>query len=232
MVPASPTPGAPANGAGGFGGAFGPVGSWSTPIVVRAGDHDELVVAFPNRLVGYDPKTGKQLWFSKDLSDAVQPSPLWCPEEGLIVAFSGDMGGGQLVAVRPGGWRRHREPPGMVPARERSIGTGVAHAGRLLRDRRRRLRPLPQTKTGKRLWQKRLEATSDKGSSWSSMLLAETVSTRPQPGRRRLRVGRPVREFESAGDELGERADERVTRRVGRAVVPCGRTRHSGAIGT
>jgi outer membrane protein assembly factor BamB len=184
MVPAAPAPGSPANGAGGFGGAFGPGGSWSTPIVVRAGDHEELVVAFPNRLVGYDPKTGKQLWFSKDLSDAVQPSPLWCPEEGLIVAFSGDMGGGQLVAVRPGGSGDVTEGRrAWIQKRVKgSIGTGVAHGGRLYAISGDGFVLCHDLKTGKKLWQKRLEGASDKSSSWSSMLMAGDRIYAPNQG--------------------------------------------------
>jgi outer membrane protein assembly factor BamB len=181
MLPAAP--GKPAD-AGGFGTSFGPGGSWSTPIVARAQGRDELVVAFPNRLVGYDPKTGRQLWFSRDVSDAVQPSPLWCPDEGLVVAFSGDMGGGTLVAVRPGGrgdvtdsrraWVQRRV--------KGSIGTGVAHGGRLYAISGDGFVLCHDLKTGKKLWQKRLEATSDKGSSWSSMLLAGDRIYAPNQG--------------------------------------------------
>src|SRR5439155_14843985 len=60
-----------------FGNIAGPGGSWSTPILVRAADRDELVVAFPNRLAAYDPKIGTLLWFSRDLKDSAQPMPLW-----------------------------------------------------------------------------------------------------------------------------------------------------------
>jgi outer membrane protein assembly factor BamB len=183
MLPAGPAQGKPAD-ANGFGGDFGPGGSWSTPVVVHVADHDELVVAFPNRLVGYDPRSGKQLWFSKDVSDAVQPSPLWCPDQGLVVAFSGDMGGGTLVAVRPGGsgdvtdsrraWIQKRV--------KGSIGTGVAHGGRLYAISGDGFVLCHDLKTGKKLWQKRLEGTSDKGSSWSSLLLAGDRIYAPNQG--------------------------------------------------
>jgi outer membrane protein assembly factor BamB len=118
------------------------------------------------------------------VSDAVQPSPLWCPQEGLVVAFSGDMGGGTLVAVRPGGrgdvtdgrraWIQRRV--------KGSIGTGVAHAGRLYAISGDGFVLCHDLKTGRKLWQKRLEATGDKGSSWSSMLLAGDRIYAPNQG--------------------------------------------------
>src|SRR5207302_1037374 len=58
-------------GPGGRGGGGGAGGSWSTPIVVQANGRDELIAGFPFRLVGFDPKTGKQLWFSKGLGGSI-----------------------------------------------------------------------------------------------------------------------------------------------------------------
>src|SRR5262249_18436769 len=44
-------------------------GSWSTPVVVRVGDRDELIMPLPGDQVGgdgefkgFDPNTGKELW--------------------------------------------------------------------------------------------------------------------------------------------------------------------------
>jgi outer membrane protein assembly factor BamB len=157
-----------------FGGVKGPGGSWSTPILVRADGRDELIVSLPNRLAAYDPKTGGLLWYSRGLADSVQPMPIWAGEEGLVIAAGGDMAGGTMIAVRPGGngdvtetrraWRQARM--------KGSIGTGVVHQGRLYTLSSDGFALCNDVKTGKRLWQKRLEATGDKGSSWSSLLLA------------------------------------------------------------
>ena len=169
-------PGGPPGGGGAdFGGAGGPGGSWCTPVLVRAGGRDELVVSFPNRLAAYDPKTGDILWFCKGLPDSVQPVPVWAENPGVIVASGGDMSGGTMIAVRPGG-------AGDVTASHRtfrltrlkgSIGTGVAHDGRLYTGTSDGFVLCIDLKTGQRLWQKRLEATGDKSASWSSMLLAD-----------------------------------------------------------
>jgi outer membrane protein assembly factor BamB len=165
----------PPEGARGFGGATGPGGSWSTPILVRANGRDELVIAFPNRLAGYDPKTGAPLWFSRDLKDSIQPMPLWDEAAGAIIASSSDMAGGAIVAVKPGGSGDVTESHRLwrLPRVKGGIGTGVVHDGRFYSVSADGFAACYDLKTGKRLWQKRLEAAGDKGSSWSSMLLAD-----------------------------------------------------------
>jgi outer membrane protein assembly factor BamB len=173
---AAPAAGAPAGpaGPGGFGGAAGPGGSWSTPVVIRAGGRDELIVCFPNRLAAYDPKTGKPLWFARGLPDSTQSTPIWDEQAGVVVASGGDMSGGTMIAVRPGGdgdvtesrraWRQTRM--------KGSIGTGIAHDGHVYSVTSDGFLLCNDSKTGNRLWQKRLESTGGKGSSWSSVLLA------------------------------------------------------------
>ena len=73
--------------------------SWSTPIVVPAGDARELVVNAQDELRGYDPANGKQLWNVTGMTGWVTPSPVF--DGGLIFATSGK--DGPTMAVRPGG---------------------------------------------------------------------------------------------------------------------------------
>jgi outer membrane protein assembly factor BamB len=101
--------------------------------------------------------------------------PLWDQKANVLIASSGDMAGGSLVAVRPGGsgdvtessraWRQ--------PRVKGSIGTGVVHDGRVYCISSDGFAACHDVNTGKRLWQKRLEGSGDKNSSWSSMLLAD-----------------------------------------------------------
>ncbi len=72
---------------------------WGTPIVIRAGDHDELIVSSQYKVYGYDPQTGKQLWFVKGLGFEVIPTPV--VGGGLILCSSGRQG--PTIAIRPGG---------------------------------------------------------------------------------------------------------------------------------
>src|SRR5262249_31320014 len=73
--------------------------SWSTPILVPAGDRQELVVNGEDELRGYDPDTGKLLWQVGGMTPWVTPSPVF--GQGLIFATSGR--NGPVLAVRPGG---------------------------------------------------------------------------------------------------------------------------------
>ena len=34
------------------------VGSWSTPVIAKIGDHEELILSVPKKVKGFDPKTG------------------------------------------------------------------------------------------------------------------------------------------------------------------------------
>jgi outer membrane protein assembly factor BamB len=165
-------PGGP-GGRGGFGGGGGPAGSWSTPIIVKAGGHEELIMNFPNRLAAYDPKTGKELWLSKGLGGTIYTTPLW--GEGTLMAMSSGMGGGNAIALKPGGsgditesqrlWRLERI--------KSAIGSGVIHKGHLYTIGQDGFAGCYELKTGNKVWEERLKGPGAKGSSWSSMLLAD-----------------------------------------------------------
>jgi outer membrane protein assembly factor BamB len=80
------------------------IGSWSTPIVVPVGEHDELILGVPDKLKGFDPQTGKELWSCSGLVNGngdqlVYTSPVYA--NGIIVALAGFYGAG--MAVRAGG---------------------------------------------------------------------------------------------------------------------------------
>jgi len=72
---------------------------WGTPVVIRAGDRDELIVSSQRKVYGYDPQTGKELWSVKGLGFEVIPTPVVA--EGLILCSSGRQG--PTIAIRPGG---------------------------------------------------------------------------------------------------------------------------------
>ena len=78
---------------GGRGGRGGAGASWSTPIIIKAGGRDELIMNFPNRVVAFDPTTGKQLWLSKGVGGSIYTTPVW--GEGALVAMSGGPAGSQ-----------------------------------------------------------------------------------------------------------------------------------------
>jgi len=159
-------------GRGGPGGGGPPSGSWSTPLVIKAGGHDELIVNFPNRLAAYDPKSGKQLWMSKGLGGTIYTTPVW--GEGALVAISSGMGGGNAIAIKPGAsgdvtdsqrlWRQDRI--------KSAIGSGVIYEGHLYTISQDGIAGCFELKTGNKVWEERLKGSGARGGSWSSMLLA------------------------------------------------------------
>jgi outer membrane protein assembly factor BamB len=72
---------------------------WGTPVVIHAGDRDELIVSSQRRVHAYDPATGNELWRVNGLTFEVIPTPVVA--EGLVICSSGRQG--PTLAIRPGG---------------------------------------------------------------------------------------------------------------------------------
>jgi outer membrane protein assembly factor BamB len=76
-----------------------PQPGWSTPLAIRAGDRDEIIVSSSRRIEAVDPATGNILWFSAGNTFEVIPMPV--AGHGLVYCSSGRAG--PTFAVRPGG---------------------------------------------------------------------------------------------------------------------------------
>jgi len=154
----------------GFGAsAAGMVGSWSTPLLVKAGERTELAMAWPEKLSGHDPATGKELWFCSGLNPLIYTSPMF--GEGVVVGSGGY--GGSTIAVKPGGsgdvtaqrlWYR--------PKDKQRIGSGVITGGHLYILNTPGTAQCIRLTTGEPVWEERLVGTGAKGESWSSMILS------------------------------------------------------------
>jgi outer membrane protein assembly factor BamB len=73
--------------------------SWTTPVVVHVGDHDELIMAGAETVRGYDPATGKELWWLRGPTQEVVPAIVVGKE--LLYSASGR--NGPTLGLRPGG---------------------------------------------------------------------------------------------------------------------------------
>jgi outer membrane protein assembly factor BamB len=154
-------------GASGLGGNKSWVGSWSTPIIVRVGDHDELVLSVPEKLKGFDPATGKELWSCAGLGKLVYTSPVHA--DGIVVAMSGY--GGPALACRLGGrgdvtqthrlWRH--------PRATQRIGSPAIIGGLVYLVEESGVPRCYELKTGKEIWQ---VAERQSGTTWSSAVAA------------------------------------------------------------
>ena len=72
---------------------------WGTPVAIRAGDHDEIIVSSQSTVYAYDPDTGRELWRCHGSNEEVIPTPV--VGHGMVFCSSGRAG--PTLAIRPGG---------------------------------------------------------------------------------------------------------------------------------
>lgn len=72
---------------------------WGTPIAIRVGDHDEIIVNSQWSVRAYNPDNGVELWSCRGTTDEVIPTPV--VGYGLVFCSSGRAG--PTLAIRPGG---------------------------------------------------------------------------------------------------------------------------------
>lgn len=153
-------------------GAGGMEGSWSTPLIVRVGDHDEMIVPLPSHLAGYDPATGKELWTCTGMTAQVFATPTMA--DGVLLVCSKIMfGGTQAMAIKLGGagditatqllWKQNL-PKVCVgsPVIADNKAYIVTQYGTIL---------CMDLTNGKKLSEKRLNGQGSQGGSWSSPVL-------------------------------------------------------------
>lgn len=142
------------------------IGSWSTPVVARIGERDELIMTWPEAVKAYDPATGRLLWSCGGLGQLVYTSPLATPE--VVVAMSGY--GGPALAVVPGG-------EGDVTATRRlwhverstqRIGSGVIVGDYLYVVNANGVGQCLEWKSGRTVWTERVG-----GGTWGSIVHAD-----------------------------------------------------------
>ena len=148
----------------------GMVGTFTTPIIVRAGDRDELIHTFPQQTRAFDPLTGKPLWNCDGLNELVYASPIH--GRGVLVGMGGFLG--TSIAVKTGG-------TGDVTASHRlwqsvrtknRLGSGVVFGEHVYVLNSDGIAECLELTTGKSLWQERVKGSGPQGDSWSSMMLA------------------------------------------------------------
>lgn len=72
---------------------------WGTPVVIRAGDRDELIVSSQRKVHAYNPANGEPLWTVSGLTFEVIPTPV----VGHDLVFCSSGRAGPTIAIRPGG---------------------------------------------------------------------------------------------------------------------------------
>jgi outer membrane protein assembly factor BamB len=149
------------------------VGSWSTPIVITAGQRQELILSRPNRVQALDPKTGGEFWNCTGLNPLVYTSPLYDKDTGIVVAMGGYMG--MALAVKAGGsgdvTQTHRL--WHHPKTKQRIGSGVIFENHIYILNDPGIAECFELQTGKLLWEERLKGPAPKSDNSSSMVAAD-----------------------------------------------------------
>src|SRR5262245_22766485 len=147
---------------------------WGTPIVVDAGDRDELIVNSQTRVYAYDPDTGAELWTVRGTTHEVIPTPV--VGHGLIFASSGRAG--PTLAIRPGGkgdvtsthvaWSSRRGSP-FVPS-------AILHGDLLyMINDMQSILTVVDAKTGEAVYQERLGEAIREGFSSSPVSVGDKI---------------------------------------------------------
>ncbi len=147
------------------------IGSWSTPIVVTVNGREELIHAWPKRVVALAPQTGKELWTCQGLNALVYTSPLY--SDGMVVAMGGFMGASLAVKADGSGDVTATHRLWQHPKTKQRIGSGVITGNYIYILNDPGVAECFELRTGKLVWEERLKGPAAKSDSWSSMLLAE-----------------------------------------------------------
>ncbi len=74
--------------------------SWSTPVLVKAGNRTELITSGNEAIIAYDPATGKEHWRCKGVAANAVATPV--VGNGLVIVSAG-FPTKNIIAIRPGG---------------------------------------------------------------------------------------------------------------------------------
>jgi outer membrane protein assembly factor BamB len=157
-------------------GAGGYLGSWSTPVVVRVGDRDQLIAVHPLQVSAYEPATGHEIWTLKGLAEQAFASPT-VQGDVLVVLGRPQAGGGtrataiRLDATATGDvTRSHRLWDTKLP--KECVGSPVIVGGHVYLVTTFGSIVCLDLSTGRKVGERRLSGTGSRGGSWSSIVLA------------------------------------------------------------
>ncbi|MEK6262981.1 MAG: PQQ-binding-like beta-propeller repeat protein [Planctomycetota bacterium] len=160
-------------------------GGWSSPVLLTDGKRRDVVLNGFNGVTGYDPASGKKLWFCKSFNGRGEPTVT--PGQGLMFVLNGLQG--DVYAVKPGGdgdvtqshmaWhtpRRGRDQPSPIVIDDFMLAVNMDGIGCCY-----------DVKTGRELWKDRIgtkfisSPIAANGLAYFQSDLGETVVVKPGP---------------------------------------------------
>jgi outer membrane protein assembly factor BamB len=143
-------------------------GSWGTPVITQVNGQDQLLLSLFDKLKGFDPKTGKELWYCSGLTIYVYTSPL--QSKGVAVAMSGY--GGAAFAVKLGGAGDiTKDRLWLHPKNTQRVGSGLIVGDHVYIVEENGVPHCYELTTGKEVWQ--AEKRPGGGVTWGSMMHAQ-----------------------------------------------------------
>ncbi len=147
----------------------GIMGSFATPLVIKAKSRQQVILPVSNQLRSLDLATGKPLWFCDGMNPLVYGSPTY--GENLLVSMGGYFG--SVIATRPEGegdvtqqrlWYEQR-------SKKHRIGSPVIKGGYVFVGNTDGTSECIELTTGKSVWLERLKGNGADGETWASMVL-------------------------------------------------------------
>lgn len=148
----------------------GMIGTFSTPLVIRAGSREEIVLPVVNQLQAFALESGKKLWSADGMNPLVYSSSTL--GQGTLVTFGGFFG--SALFIKPGG-EGDRTTDRLVYERrlkKHTIGSPVVKDGHVYQSTTDGFGQCFELATGKLVWEERLPSTGASGQTWGSMVLA------------------------------------------------------------
>jgi hypothetical protein len=154
-------------------------GSWSTPVVARVKDQDQIILgqsrdakggpeSKAGYLKGFDPATGKELWRCQGLNSYVYTSALYA--DGVAVGMSGY--GGSALAVQLGGTGDvTKDRLWLHPKAVQRVGSGVIVGPHVYMVDENGAPHCYELRTGADLWEG--EQRLKDGMTWGSLVHAD-----------------------------------------------------------
>ena len=139
--------------------------NWVTPLVIKNGERDELLLQSGDDLTAYDPLTGKKRWSLNRPSLSPVATPVWA--EGKIFTA-----GAKFLAVQPGSETEKPVVTWESPKLRAGYCSPTYHEGRVYTLAGDGIVNCADAKTGKALWSQRPE-TAEGEKYWASPLIAE-----------------------------------------------------------
>lgn len=138
------------------------LGSWSTPIITKVGDQDQLIFPVPHKLKGYDPRTGRELWTADGPGNYCYSSPVVLDGLALFGQSLYRLGGlGDLSK------ERLKQRVGSM-----YISTAVVSGDHLYTYNNVGVPSCFDWKTGEDLWKSQIEKRPGGKTAWGSPILA------------------------------------------------------------